>query len=176
MWKSESNSRSQPAVIKIFLWLIWINFHKKRELIPQEEDIKKEWDQIEKVMKESLQENVWPRRPKEKKGCFTEKCKRVLEERNKARFMLLNRQTEENQKRYEISKKRAKQMCRQEKWNNLNKKLKSIKENYKNIGIRNFYQSAKKYREAQQKAMTCLRKKNGKLRWKVKNELKRWVE
>jgi hypothetical protein len=57
--------------------------HKKLETIPQEEDIQKEWDQIEKVMKKSLQENVGPRRSKE--NWFREKCKKVLEERKKMR-------------------------------------------------------------------------------------------
>jgi hypothetical protein len=47
--------------------------------------------------------------PKENKYRFTDKCKRVLEERNRARLMLLNRQ--EKQKRYQIIKKRAKQAC-----------------------------------------------------------------
>jgi hypothetical protein len=70
-------------------------------------------------MKESLQEKVGPRRPKKNKDWLTEKCKRVLEELYQASLMLLNRQTEENQKRYEAARKTTKRVCRQEKRENL---------------------------------------------------------
>jgi hypothetical protein len=39
----------------------------------EEEDVQKEWDRLEKVMKESLQDNVGPRRSKVNKDWFTEK-------------------------------------------------------------------------------------------------------
>jgi hypothetical protein len=61
-----------------------------------------------KSLKESLQENGGPKRPKENKDWFTEKYKRGLEERNQARLMLLNRQTHEHQKRYESPSKTPK--------------------------------------------------------------------
>jgi hypothetical protein len=106
---------------------------KKLEPILQEKDIQKDWDRLEKVMKESLQEKVGPRRPKENKDWFTEKCKRVLEELYQARLILLNRQTEENQKRYEAARKTTKRVCRQEKRENLIKKLRTIEESYQGV-------------------------------------------
>jgi hypothetical protein len=106
---------------------------KKLEPILQEKDIQKDWDRLEKVMKESLQEKVGPRRPKENKDWFTEKCKMVLEELYQARLILLNRQTEENQKRYEAARKTTKRVCRQEKRENLIKKLRTIEESYQGV-------------------------------------------
>jgi hypothetical protein len=81
---------------------------KKLETLPQEEDIQKEWDQIG-VMNESLQENIGPRRSKE--NWFREKCKKVLEERNQARLILLK----DNQKDARLQGRRQKQVCRREK-------------------------------------------------------------
>jgi hypothetical protein len=106
---------------------------KKLEPILQEKDIQKYWDRLEKVMKESLQEKVGPRRPKENKDWFTEKCKMVLEELYQARLILLNRQTEENQKRYEAARKTTKRVCRQEKRENLIKKLRTLEESYQGV-------------------------------------------
>jgi flagellar biosynthesis component FlhA len=60
---------------------------KKLEPILQEKDIQKDWDRLEKVMKESLQEKVGLRRHKENLDWFTEKCKRVLEELYQARLI-----------------------------------------------------------------------------------------
>jgi hypothetical protein len=41
---------------------------KKLEIISYEEDVQKEWNRLETVMKESLQENVGQRRSKENKA------------------------------------------------------------------------------------------------------------
>jgi hypothetical protein len=90
--------------------------------------------------------------------------------------MLLNRQTEKNQKRHDAARKTAKRVCRQEKRENLIKKLRIVEESYKNKEIRNFYQDVRKIRETQQKTTTYLRKKNGELMGKVEEKLKRRVE
>jgi phage/plasmid-associated DNA primase len=71
------------------------------------------------------------------------KCKRALEERNQARLMALNR----HKKRYEKLRKRAKPS------------MQKIEENYNKKELRNFYQGAKKSREARQKRKTDVRPK-----------------
>jgi hypothetical protein len=85
--------------------------------------------------------------------------------------MLLNRQTEENKKRYEAARQIAKRVCRQEKREQLTKKLRTIEESYKNKEIRNFYQDARKARETQQKTTRYLKKKNGEFIGKVEKKL-----
>jgi hypothetical protein len=50
--------------------------------------------------------------PRKTRPDSRKKCKRVLEERYQARLMLLNRQTEENKKRYEVARKTADMQAR----------------------------------------------------------------
>jgi wobble nucleotide-excising tRNase len=52
--------------------------------------------------------------PKGNKDRFTDKCKRLLEERNRARLMLLNRQMKNKKDIKYAIRKRAKQACYQE--------------------------------------------------------------
>jgi hypothetical protein len=49
---------------------------RKLEIIPHEEDVQKEWDRLGNVMKESLQENVGPRRSNENNAWFREKMQK----------------------------------------------------------------------------------------------------
>jgi hypothetical protein len=90
--------------------------------------------------------------------------------------MLLNRRPQKNKKRHKAASKTAKRVCRQEKRENLMKKLRIIEESYKNKEIKNFYQDARKTRETQQKTTTYLIKKNGELIGKVEEKLKRQVK
>lgn len=148
---------------------------KKMENKIQEVTVQKEWDLLEKVIQESLQQ-VGTKRNSKAKEWFTERCKIVLEERKQARLRFLNKPTEENKKKNEAARKKAKQVCRQEKRKYINEELNTIEEKYKNKEIRNFYQGAKKLREIGQKVPAYLKNKNGDLIGSTKEKLNRWVE
>jgi hypothetical protein len=81
--------------------------------------------------------------PKGNKDRFMDKCKRLLEERNRARLMLLNR--------HRKNKKDTKYVIKEE------SEISMLSRNF------HFHQVARKSREIPQKTLTYLRKKNEEL-------------
>lgn len=66
---------------------------------------------------------------KERKDWFTENCRLVLEKQDQARLTSMNKPTEDNKKIYESLRKKAQQVCRQQKRNHLNEKFNTFLKN-----------------------------------------------
>jgi hypothetical protein len=93
------------------------------------EDIEKNmeeiWENFETIMREGAQLLTEGKR-KIGKSWFDEECKDVIREREKARMKMINNNNIENKRHYEIWRKRAKNVCRKKKRQNIEQQIKEI--------------------------------------------------
>jgi hypothetical protein len=64
--------------------------------VEEEEDIDKEWRKIEKAIKESAEETIGERKNARNEEWFDEECANFIEEKNKARKKMIERETRSN--------------------------------------------------------------------------------
>jgi hypothetical protein len=142
----------------------------------KEEKIRKEFqEKINKKLNEDIGKNMEEKR-KIGKSWFDEECKDMIREREKARTKMINNNTE-NKRHYEIWRKRAKNVCRKKKRQNIEQQIKEIEDNYMKKQIREFYQGIKieRRRNVSTKQIFC-KNKEGQLVGGTDESLKRWVE
>ena len=72
---------------------------------------------------------------------------------------MIQQRNEENSKRYDQERRKFKKLCRTKKRERMEEKLRKREENYRDRGIRNFYQEVKKQKAGyQQKTVYCKNK------------------
>jgi hypothetical protein len=100
------------------------------------------WENFETITREGAQLLTEGKR-KIGKSWFDEECKFVIREREEARMKMINNNNIENKRHYEIWRKRAKNVCRKKKRQNIEQQIKEIEDNYMKKQIREFYQGIK---------------------------------
>jgi hypothetical protein len=133
------------------------------------------WENFETIMREGAQLLTEGKR-KIGKSWFDEECKDVIREREKARIKMINNNNIENKRHNEIWRRRAKNVCRKKKRQNIEQQIKEIEDNYMKKQIREFYQGIKieRRRNVSTKQIFC--KNKGQLVGGTEESLKRWVE
>jgi hypothetical protein len=99
-------------------------------------NIQEIWKNIETIMREGAQLLTEGKR-KIGKSWFDEECNDVIIEREKARMKMINNNNIENKQQYEKLRKRAKNVCRKKKRQNI-EQIKEIEDNYMKKKMREF--------------------------------------
>lgn len=137
------------------------------------DDVQREWNQIEKVLINSLKSSNEKPNEQQNKDWFDEQCRRSLADRN---VRMIEQNTETNRRLYKEARKQAKQVCRQRKRNFWDLKIQVIEESYENKEIRNFYQEVKRAQGKGYKPIERCRNKEGQILGDPQAQLDRWAE
>lgn len=140
------------------------------------EDIEKVWKDIQKTIVTVAQEVLGERRIVKDKSWYDEECKKVQEERTKARMNYIQRPT---RAAYQELKKRrnvVKKTCRRKKRDFEKDKLRDLEEFSKVRKVRNFYQRIQTYKKGFQPRVGYIRDKGGNLLGGKRDTQERWRE
>ncbi|KAK9746998.1 hypothetical protein QE152_g5720 [Popillia japonica] len=133
----------------------------QREVTPT--DIDQAWNIIEKALQDIGQQLLSKRKEGKKTDWYNTECKKVCEERNKARLKMLKDCSERNISHFKEMRNIAKRTCRNCKRQYLDNKLRSVETHYQAKNIRNFYQEAKKNTQGKMRSLKYCRNELGEL-------------
>lgn len=140
------------------------------------DDIEGKWksikDAIFSTCEQVLGEKKWGRN----EDWFDEECMRVIDEKNKCRQKMLQRETRSNCEIYKESRRTAHKLCRKKKREMLQRKLKAIEEANEKNESSVFYQDVKKMGKGFQPKLFICKDKEGNLLSEEKQIMDRWVE
>lgn len=153
-------------------------FNKHVERMQEEDNLEKEWLQIETLIKRVSEQIVGYEKGERKKGWFDEECKIKLEERNIYRIKALEKGTGDSRKAYLEVRRETKKILRQKKRKYMQGKLERIEDHFVNKEIRNFYQETKKTKENVRNYQTVpyIKDKEGRLIGDPQGKAQRWAQ
>lgn len=137
--------------------------------------VEDKWNNFEEKLYEAARETLPSKKPNKSKCWFDTECKKIIEERNKARLIFLQVSNEENKIKYGRLRKLAKKICRQKKREKLLSQLVQAEVTYQNKDIRNFYQEVKRQKSNYLGKLTFVKDKEGNL-VAGKDKMSRWME
>ncbi|KAF2882915.1 hypothetical protein ILUMI_23250 [Ignelater luminosus] len=123
--------------------------------------VKEKWAQIRNVFVNASEKCLTELKTSNKKQWFHDESKNILQLRNEAKTKLLNNNTKESKREYDLVKKESRQICRRKQrqlWEDI---LDDIEYNFRNKEIRNFYEEVKESRSLYSADTTYYRNKNG---------------
>ncbi|KAF2882259.1 hypothetical protein ILUMI_23927 [Ignelater luminosus] len=111
---------------------------------PINNDLEEKWNTIQKSMTEATNLCIGRTEIKKRLDCFDDDCKKALMTINAAKIEKDRNNTQATKTNYEVKRREAKQICRQRKREQLEKRLKAIENHYANNNIKNFYEEIEK--------------------------------
>ncbi|KAK9721055.1 hypothetical protein QE152_g21754 [Popillia japonica] len=133
------------------------------------------WNIIEKALQDIGQQLLSKRKEGKKTDWYNTECKKVCEERNKARLKMLKDCSERNISHFKEMRNIAKRTCRNCKRQYLDNKLRSVETHYQAKNIRNFYQEAKKNTQGKMRSLKYCRNELGELVGNIEEKTEVWA-
>lgn len=103
------------------------------------EETKKIWRNIREAITSAAKQALGEKSREQNEDWFDHECKIAIREKNEARAAMLNRTTRKTQGIYKEKRRIAKEVCRHEKKEALNKKLKNISDLHRAQNIHEMY-------------------------------------
>ena len=139
-------------------------------------NIEEEWTNLEKIIKQTVQEKIGNIGKMKRNGWFDEECKQITDEKNKKYKAMINKKfTRAAKAEYQSTRREEKRIHKKKKREFYEKELAWIQECDDRNESRKFYKQVNKMREGfQVKTLSC-RNKKGNI---IRNDevLKRWKE
>ncbi|KAG8235926.1 hypothetical protein J437_LFUL014282 [Ladona fulva] len=141
-----------------------------------ETKIEKEWEKIKEVIKEAAEETIRENKRTRNADWFDDECAQIIQEKNKARERMIQKETRMNTERYQRLRTEAKRICKKKKKEKMKKQLEDIEEFSKQKERRKFYKAVEKVKSGYQPRMEGCLNKEGNVLQERNKVLERWVE
>ena len=109
--------------------------------IKKQGSIDEEWAMIEEVIKEAAQETLVEEKTERRQEWFDEECRQAIEEKDRARAKMLQKETRSNMAKYKILRKKAHKICKQKKKAMYETRIQEIEELHQKGELRKFYRA-----------------------------------
>ena len=142
----------------------------------QDRNIQRKWEGITEVINKANEEVLGKERGERRVEWFDEECERKVEERNRARGKLLQRNTRNNRETYKNKRREAYRCCRRKKREWERSKIEKIEEAKGRGDFRQMYKEVGEVRRGFQPRCTICKDKSGNLLGEKSSILDRWAE
>ena len=139
-------------------------------------NINEQWDRIKYAMKRSAEEIIGFKQTNQRTEWFDEECKKSVEERNRARMAMLQRETRATRQLYNETRRKATKTCRKKKREWEKAKLVEIEVLARKRDIRGMYMKIKEQKNGFQARPQMCESKDGELITENSKVLERWAE
>lgn len=139
-------------------------------------DINKHWDIIKNAVKSTTEEIIGYKPSYKRAGWFDNECRKILDDRNKARMIMIQRETRNTRQLYIEARKKATKLCRKKKREWEKAKLLEIEELSRNKDVRGMYMKIKDEKNGFQARPHMCENKQGELIAESSRVLERWAE
>lgn len=138
--------------------------------------IEKEWEKIKNAINEAAEETVGENKRIRNADWFDDECAQIIQEKNKARKRMIQKETRMNTERYQEMRRKANRVCKKKKREKMKKQLEDIAEYSKQNERRKFYKAVEKVKKGYQPRMEGCINKEGDIILEGNKVLERWVE
>ena len=142
----------------------------------KENNINEQWNRIKNAMKGSAEKVVGFQQTNKRVGWFDNECRKTIEERNKARMIMLQRDTRKTTQTYKEARKEATKMCRKKNRDWEKAKLKEIEDLSRERNIRGMYMKIRDEMNGYQARPQMCERQDGELITENSKVLERWAE
>lgn len=140
------------------------------------DDIDEKWNKAKNIILEVARENIGNKEYRRNEDWFDEECRQIVEEKNQARNIMLNRNTRSNAETYRNLRKKSKKVLKRKKREALKQKVKEIDDLSKENEPRKFYAAINRMKKGFQPRINACRDTNGEMLTNNEDILKRWTQ
>ncbi|KAI5752917.1 hypothetical protein M8J77_021772 [Diaphorina citri] len=148
----------------------------KLEDIPNTTTVEEKWERTKQAILDTAHEIVKEKTKDRNSSWFDNDCKDIIEQKNRARQLMLSINTRNNRKVYEDLRREAKKILKKKKRESLNKEIKEIENLNKEGENRKFYTAIKKINKAFQPKIKGCRNETGTIIMDEKGTMERWAK
>lgn len=109
----------EPLIAEAYQKEVKIQLDKSKDNMNKESsNINEEWDRIKLAVTKAAEEVVGFKQTNQRAGWFDSECKKIIEDRNRTRMTMLQRETRNTRQIYKEARKKATKICRKKKKEN----------------------------------------------------------
>lgn len=173
LWNSEKLTQSQEAFE--YQKVVTNKLIKAQETI-ENGNLEGKWQVFKESLVQSAEEVIGKKENIRNEGWFDQECKLWIDEKNKKRKVLLQRETRQNYEQYKEARRKANQVIRMKKRNFIKANITKLEEfNFQNES-KKFYQALKKMTKGFQPRVDACKDQNGSIIVEEEKVLDRWAE
>ena len=167
----------EPLIAEAYQKEVQIQLDQSKDSINKENsNINEQWDRIKVALTKAAEEVVGFKQINQRAGWFDSECRKIIEERNRARMTMLRRETRNSRQIYKETRKKATKVCRKKKREWEKRKLIEIEELAKEGNIRGMYMRIKEEKNGFQARSHMCENNDGELITENSQVLERWAE
>ena len=167
----------EPLIAEAYQKEVQIQLDQSKDSINKENsNINEQWDRIKVALTKAAEEVVGFKQINQRAGWFDSECRKIIEERNRARMTMLRRETRNSRQIYKETRKKATKVCRKKKREWEKRKLIEIEKLAKEGNIRGMYMRIKEEKNGFQARSHMCENNDGELITENSQVLERWAE